>query len=154
MYAFFHFLLKIRVGFSRGFHLLGDKGGTTECSSCCCRFAPHTWFLASLCDWSVLTSLITCLLQSILTLGHSLCFGETFWLVQSFWPVIISCCTCSLKTRTYLRSINRERTKYLGFNNPPFAKVKQRIMHKQFISKDFPFVHCAVYSVDCFKLCA
>lgn len=29
MYAFFHFLLKIRVGFSRGFHLLGDKGGTT-----------------------------------------------------------------------------------------------------------------------------
>lgn len=114
----FSFLVKIIVGLSRGFHLLEDKGGTTECSSCCCWFASSdlvpglsAWLISA--AWLgfpflLATSVVTCPLRSVLTLGH---FGETFWLVQSSWFFIISYSICTIKHRlTYAPQTEKEQS--------------------------------------------
>lgn len=123
----FRVLLKIIVGLSRGFHLLGDKGGVTECS------LPHCWIassdlvpglsarlVSSHCSWIPspsgyfchnLSSVVRPYLGTLLLLWGELLAGSEF-------PIFsISCFICSIKACTYLRSIHRERTKYLGFNN-------------------------------------
>lgn len=157
----FRFLLKIIVGLSRGFHLLGDKGGVTDCSSCRYWIAPSdlapglsAWLVSTHCSWIPspsghfchnLSSVVRPYLGTLPLLWGELLAGSEF---------LIFSISCSIKAHTYLCSINRERTKYLSFNNFLLEKWSKELCIN-YLSPTTSLLYTVRYTpVDHFELCA